>query len=57
MRRLSKNGTDKNQEGFQYVEKLSGTILVASLNGLANDLNHGREKSLEGFLEKNQVTL
>jgi hypothetical protein len=43
--------THKNKEGFQYVEKLPGTIFVPGLNGLANDLNHGREKGLEGFLK------
>ena len=51
MLRSLKSLTYKNKEGFQYVEKLPGTVFVPGLDGLANDLNHGREKGLEGFLK------
>lgn len=46
----AKHAAYQDQKGFQNVEELTGSLLVASLHTLANDGDHTREKCLERSL-------
>lgn len=50
-------GTYQDEESLEDIKKLPGTSLVTGLNSLADNLDHGGEKGLEGFLEKILGTL
>jgi len=42
--------THKDEKSLKYIEYLASSGLVTRFNRLAENLNHTREKSLEGFL-------
>ena len=43
--------TYQDKKCFKDIEECPGTLIVVGLDTFANDLNDGREKSLEGFLQ------
>ena len=46
----AKDGNFKNKEGLEDIEQLTGSLLIISLNTLANNVDHGRKVPLERFL-------
>jgi len=42
--------THKDEKSLKYIEYLASSGLITRFNGLAENLDHTREKSLEGFL-------
>ena len=46
----AKDGNFKNKEGLEDIEQLTGSLLIISLNTLANNVDHGRKGPLERFL-------
>ena len=46
----AKDGTFENKEGLEDIEQLTGSLLIISLNTLANNVDHGRKVPLERFL-------
>ena len=42
--------THKNEKSLEYIKELTNTSLITRLNGLPENSDHIREKSLEGLL-------
>jgi len=43
-------GTHKDQERLKDIEELSCPCFITSLQGLLDDIDHGGDQILEGFL-------